>query len=992
MEFVKHEVYGICSFEHYSKTRLCHAEGLGEIIPPRQRRTEFGTLRLMVMLWIRTKSRALARPSGVVMAAAACLLSSLLPLSAADASKMASAKGDASIQVRRFSIPQDFLSIGSADQASSPADPFAAQPFAPADTPSEPQFPRAKSAQELLAEQGIPFPQGTNAVFDSATSTLVVRNTPENLQLIESFVDSIRGQAPKLLSLTLHLIEAPVPLLRLLADPPPNGDLTTGLQRLIQTATTQPNSGVRILTTGFLETKSGQRCTLEADTEYTYATEVALDKQGRSSVVSEMRPLGFRVEVDPVIEADGKIIDLNLAPEYTTAPPESRQETVEEPVTGSALEFPVTQFHTGKVQTSLTMASGTTRLVGLWKAPENRPNDDRDLQQAVFLTAHVVRVGAPSPSAADQTSLSLSARSDEELTRTFDVPVDSFTGSGPLPSPAQIKAALVAAGIPLTPTSTARWNDKGQLEVRAPVGALEIVASSIDTLWQLTPKNLSFQVEIFRAHAPLVREILAENASRDDHTSALTQLQGAAATGQAQSLSSLFFETKSGQRAANESVLQLSFISELAWDQARHPTVSTEQRRVGTSMELDPVLGADGRTIDLNLSLEYQPAPPSPRRETFTDPASKQRFDFPRDDFHVEKVQTAIALMSGARKILYVCKPPGNTAGDKDVLDIAMLTSHVVPATPPATAPPPAPADKPKASAENGDPNEMILRMYRVPPDFLSIGAPAPATPANEGQMIKRITALETLKEQGILFPDGSSAVFNPVTSQLIVRNTRANHALVETFVDSIMVSAPKDIVLTIHLFEGDGTLLRPLVAAAGNRADHHAELTRLLDLTKTGQIKPLGTLNLNTQSGQRATVEQVQEHTYVTGTEINDKGEPSVVQDMTPVGLRVEVDPVVGADGYTLDLNLALDYDPAPPILHRESFSHPNGERHTDFPLTDFHHAKVLTALTLTDGTARILSLWKPTGKPEFDSQDRLQIAILEGKLVRVEAGNSSK
>ncbi len=114
---------------------------------------------------------------------------------------------------------------------------------------------------------------------------------------------------------------------------------------------------------------------------------------------------------------------------------------------------------------------------------------------------------------------------------------------------------------------------------------------------------------------------------------------------------------------------------------------------------------------------------------------------------------------------------------------------------------------------------EQYTRIYRVPPDFLSLGggeagagggADAPkADPFAAGKadaggsgLIKRKTALEIMKGQGIDFPVGSSAVFNPVTSQLIVKNTQPNLDLVEAFVQSIIDQKPKMIYITSKFVE----------------------------------------------------------------------------------------------------------------------------------------------------------------------------------------------
>ena len=74
---------------------------------------------------------------------------------------------------------------------------------------------------------------------------------------------------------------------------------------------------------------------------------------------------------------------------------------------------------------------------------------------------------------------------------------------------------------------------------------------------------------------------------------------------------------------------------------------------------------------------------------------------------------------------------------------------------------------------------EQYTRVYKVPPNFLSLGSGA------------GMNALQILKAQGIPFPDGAAAVFNEATSQLVVKNTEPNLDLVATFVEANGGSGP---------------------------------------------------------------------------------------------------------------------------------------------------------------------------------------------------------
>ncbi|MDZ4288354.1 MAG: STN domain-containing protein, partial [Prosthecobacter sp.] len=109
---------------------------------------------------------------------------------------------------------------------------------------------------------------------------------------------------------------------------------------------------------------------------------------------------------------------------------------------------------------------------------------------------------------------------------------------------------------------------------------------------------------------------------------------------------------------------------------------------------------------------------------------------------------------------------------------------------------------------------ERYTRGYRLPPNFLSSTAGA-AGPSTDTGLKRQPTAIDTLKAQGIPFPEGTSAVFNPVTSQLIVTQTQANLDLIEAVLDArtyknLATEAAKSGLLPLDLeLPTSGILLR---------------------------------------------------------------------------------------------------------------------------------------------------------------------------------------
>ncbi len=327
----------------------------------------------------------------------------------------------------------------------------------------------------------------------------------------------------------------------------------------------------------------------------------------------------------------------------------------------------------------------------------------------------------------------------------------------------------------------------------------------------------------------------------------------------------------------------------------------------------------------------------------------------------------------------------------------------------------------------------QYTRIYRVPPDFESIGggdgggagagaAAAPADPFAAGggaapasALIQRKNAKQILSEQGITFPEGASAVFNKVTSQLIVKNTAPQLDLVEMFVESINIAKPKQIYITTKFVEvtqkntdelgfdwllgpfnipsSDGVFASGGTSGALNSANYafstpgagtpaigqnpvsgglrfgtQAIVPDSIDgllsgASATSAVSPgimtfagvftdpqfqvviralnqkkgvdlMSAPSVTTKSGQKATVEVVREFLYPTefdppeipqnfgstgGTTTNlltgasSQGGAFPVTpttpttfEMRPVGVRMEVEPTVGNDNNTIDLNLA--------------------------------------------------------------------------------------
>jgi hypothetical protein len=290
--------------------------------------------------------------------------------------------------VRRFRIPPTFLS-GSRSGGGGGADPFADSGA------NEPTFTIRATAKDILASAGISFPVGSSANYLTANSTLVVRNTPENISLVEAYVMSIVTGVEKAIGVTAYLVEGPVEKIQAAIAK------TRGLPNHIEAWNTlSDDAEITHLSSHWLEGRSGQRFRLDVTKQFHFpvgnniVTEEAKEARKESPVgtlsgVFEAMNIGTSIEIDAVLGADAHTVDVNYAYNCAYALPV----TVAEPTRENgaiSLEGPTTEFHNASLTGNTILRDGMMRLVGFWK-PEGDPRfEQADLLHAIFIKVDVI--------------------------------------------------------------------------------------------------------------------------------------------------------------------------------------------------------------------------------------------------------------------------------------------------------------------------------------------------------------------------------------------------------------------------------------------------------------------------------------------------------------------------------------------------------------------------------------------------------------------------
>ncbi|MCB1092894.1 MAG: type II and III secretion system protein, partial [Verrucomicrobiae bacterium] len=113
---------------------------------------------------------------------------------------------DQELYTNVYVVPPNFFvcdgGCGVDGAAAGPVDPFAAPGNA---GPATPQV--RKTARDVLESYGIVFGQGASATFNPQTSQLIVRQTQDQMELVEAVIESIRGGGQKQIFITSKFIE-----------------------------------------------------------------------------------------------------------------------------------------------------------------------------------------------------------------------------------------------------------------------------------------------------------------------------------------------------------------------------------------------------------------------------------------------------------------------------------------------------------------------------------------------------------------------------------------------------------------------------------------------------------------------------------------------------------------------------------------------------------------------------------------------------------------
>ena len=454
-------------------------------------------------------------------------------------------------------------------------------------------------------------------------------------------------------------------------------------------------------------------------------------------------------------------------------------------------------------------------------------------------------------------------------------------------------------------------------------------------------------------------------------------------------ISTTVVTARSGQRAKVESIREIIYPTEADPSEIPNETelngptpalpatgpsqTAFETRNVGITLEVDPVLGADEFTIDLNL------APETVSFDDFTHwppKATDPFFTFSSPLFNEKKVTTQITLTDGSWALLGTAQTKNGSVLMRFVrADIGRLGYDYE-------------KDNEVKKDAAKPAKKLTSRTYQVSPRFLSTLAdssyadeasptadPFAAPSPSARKIAKNASVQELLENVGVQFAKGSGAraQFNPILNHLLVENTPEQLDQVEGFLNAARHSSEKNILLYAEWIETDINLFSDWLSENHITSAGESLREQAAKWIGEGKAEIINSASVVARSGQRAKVESVDQYTYATEfdpAEIpNDltleNGAETPITPFNPAALETrnlgttfEVDPVLGNDMMTIDLNLAPEIVELDEIIQ---WPPQQTDERFQAHLPVFYTQKATTQITTLDGIPALVATTRP-------------------------------
>ena len=244
------------------------------------------------------------------------------------------------------------------------------------------------------------------------------------------------------------------------------------------------------------------------------------------------------------------------------------------------------------------------------------------------------------------------------------------------------------------------------------------------------------------------------------------------------------------------------------------------------------------------------------------------------------------------------------------------------------------------------DSKVMHTRVWMAPPTFMSNSAAGP-----------KGTAKDALTAAGVTFPDGASAFFDASRSQLIVRNTASNLDMVQTYVEQAARASNTTLAVSVEIYALDKKEALKMLAEHGEKSDVSSVVESLRERINGESVRLVATPHSVTRSGQAAPIESGERIDYVSAY-VDKNGRDEPVTRSVFSGTMVEVEPILGADGFTTDVRIAVAVGLGEPKIEKRKILAPVSGKEVEVSSVRLNQSTFSSVTTAYTGQTKLIGV----------------------------------
>jgi hypothetical protein len=259
----------------------------------------------------------------------------------------------------------------------------------------------------------------------------------------------------------------------------------------------------------------------------------------------------------------------------------------------------------------------------------------------------------------------------------MDEAVDDPFGGGVAPAVSGVysaQQAIESIGIPFGELASVTYDPTtGVLKVTNTANSIELIdffAGSI--MGSGPPAEIAVRLEIYEMSKLQALQLQESSAAEGDHTPERAAALDAVRNDSAKLVTTVSLTTTIGQRAKLVDAVDFFYPCKVplpAEGKDTEQPTGFDSREVGTILEVEPNLNADGITINLNIDVEHHTA--EPEMGTVIDGLAEPKF-------HAKSIQTNIELGDGNYVLLGSWTPTGTPENvDRQVAQVVFVTASL---------------------------------------------------------------------------------------------------------------------------------------------------------------------------------------------------------------------------------------------------------------------------------------------------------------------------